>query len=92
MRDRSGSAHVSTKQTRSISARSAQRDHTLSVARGEGYKDVNEKLKAVKLSKVKTKPLAQQARKGEGDHHIPNLRPKHLFTGKVKANGKRDRR
>ncbi|KAL7695493.1 nucleolar GTP-binding protein [Lotmaria passim] len=92
LRDRSGSAHVSTKTTRSISATSANRERSLSVNRGDGYRDVNEKLRAVKLSKVKARPLARQARKGEGDHHIPNLRPMHLFTGKVKSNGARDRR
>ncbi|KPA81143.1 putative nucleolar GTP-binding protein [Leptomonas pyrrhocoris] len=92
LRDRSGSAHVSTKSTRSISASSANRERSLSVNRGDGFRDVNEKLRAVKLSKVKLRPLARQARKGEGDHHIPNLRPKHLFTGKVKSNGARNRR
>ncbi|KAH9593208.1 NOG1 [Trypanosoma melophagium] len=92
MRDRSGSTHVSTKATRSISARSASRERSLSVSREEGFRDVNEKLRAVKLSKVKARPLNRQAKKGEGDHHVPNLRPKHLFTGKVKINGKRDRR
>lgn len=92
IRDRSGSAHVSTKTTRSISGASASRERSMSVNRGDGYRDVNEKLRAVKLSKVKARPLARQARKGEGDHHIPNLRPMHLFTGKVKSNGARDRR
>lgn len=91
IRDRSGS-HVSTKTTRSLSSRSASRDRSISVGRGEGYKDVNQKLRAVKLSKVKARPLARAAKKGEGDHHVPNLRPKHLFTGKVKSNGARDRR
>ncbi|KAG5493615.1 hypothetical protein JIQ42_01988 [Leishmania sp. Namibia] len=92
IRDRSSSAHVSTKTTRSISSASPSRDRSMSVNRGDGYRDVNEKLRAVKLSKVKARPLARQARKGEGDHHIPNLRPMHLFTGKVKSNGARDRR
>eukprot|EP00796_Vickermania_ingenoplastis_P011927 gene11928-8208_t len=92
LRDRSGSAHVSTKSTRSLSGRSASRDRSLSVGRGEGYTDVNEKLRAVKLSKIVARPRAREARKGEGDHHVPNLRPQHLFTGKVKSNGARDRR
>ncbi|EPY36817.1 nucleolar GTP-binding protein [Strigomonas culicis] len=91
MRDRSGSV-VSTKTSRSLSGRSASRDRTPSVARGEGFRDVNQKLKAVKISKVKVRPLARQAKRGEADHHVPNLRPKHLFTGKVKSNGARDRR
>ncbi|SCU72257.1 nucleolar GTP-binding protein 1 [Trypanosoma equiperdum] len=91
MRDRS-SSHMSTKTTRGISSHSATRDRSLSVNRGEGYRDVNEKLRAVKLSKVVARPRNLQAKKGEGDHAIPNLRPKHLFTGKVKSNGRRDRR
>lgn len=92
LRDRSGSSHISTKSTRSLSGRSASRDRSLSVGRREGYSDVNQKLRAVKLSKVAARPRAREARKGEGDHHVPNLRPKHLFTGKVKSNGARDRR
>ncbi len=31
------------------------------------------------------------ARKGEADRHIPNLMPKHLYSGK-RGNGKTDRR
>lgn len=92
IRDRSGSAHVSTKSTRSLSGRSSSRDRSMSVARGEGYVDVNQKLHAVKLSKVVSRPRAREARKGEGDHHVPNLRPQHLFTGKVKSTKTRDRR
>lgn len=92
LRDRSGSSHVSTKSTRSLTGRSASRDRSLSVSRGEGYTDISQKLHAVKLSKVVSRPRAREARKGEGDHHVPNLRPKHLFTGKVKSNGGRDRR
>lgn len=92
MRDRSGSTHVSTKTTRSISSRSASRERSLSVSRGEGFKDINQKLRAVKLSKVKVRPRSRLGKKGEGDRDTPNLRPKHLFTGKVKMNGKRDRR
>lgn len=91
-RDRSGSSHVSTKSTRSLSGRSASRDRSLSVGRNEGYSDVNQKLRAVKLSKVVARPRAREARRGEGDHHVPNLKPMHLFTGKVKSNGARDRR
>lgn len=33
----------------------------------------------------------KEARKGEGDRTIHNLKPKHLFAGKRKA-GKTDRR
>ena len=91
-RDRSGSSHVSTKSTRSMSGRSTSRERSMSVGRSEGYKDVNQKLRAVKLSKVQSRPRNRACKQGEGDRVVNNFMPKHLFTGKVKSNGKRDRR
>jgi nucleolar GTP-binding protein len=90
-RDRSGSG-ISTKSTRSLSGRSASRERSMSVSRGEGYKDVNQKLRAVKLSQVQARPRQRACKQGEGDRVVNNFMPKHLFTGKVKSNGKRDRR
>jgi nucleolar GTP-binding protein len=90
-RERSGS-HVSTKTTRSLSGRTASRDRTMSVSRGEGFRDVSQKLRAVKLSKIKTRSRAREAKRGEGDHHVPNMMPKHLYSGKMNSIGKRDRR
>lgn len=90
-RERSGS-HVSTKTTRSLSGRDKSRDRSMSVGRGEGFRDVSQKLRAVKLAKIKARPRAREAKRGEGDHAIPNLMPKHLFSGKVNSIGKRDRR
>lgn len=91
--DRSrSSSHVSTKTSRSLSGRSESRDRTMSVGRSEGYKDVNQKLRAVKLSKVQTRSRSRACKMGEGDRTVINLMPKHLYTGKVKSNGKRDRR
>lgn len=91
-RDRSGSSHVSTKASRSLSGRSASKERSLSVTRGEGFRDVNQKMRAVKLSKVKVRERNRDGRVGEADRVIVNKMPKHLFTGHVKANGKRDRR
>lgn len=90
-RDRSGS-NVTTKSTRSLSGQSTSRDRSMSVGRGEGFKDVNQKLRAVKLSKVKSRSRNRLGKQGEGDRVVNNMMPKHLFTGKVKSNGKRDRR
>lgn len=42
-------------------------------------------------AKAQKKGIAKQARKGEGDRHIFDLKPKHLFTGK-RGTGKTDRR
>jgi len=90
-RERSGS-HVSTKSTRFLSGRTVSRDRTMSVTRGEGFKDVNQKLRAVKLAKVVARPRARLAKRGEADRSVPNLMPKHLYSGKVNSIGKRDRR
>ena len=47
--------------------------------------------KVRKLSKKAQRPANRDARKGEGDRHIFDLKPKHLFAGKRKM-GKTDRR
>ena len=91
-RDRSASSHVSTKTSRSMSGRSASRERSMSVSRGEGYKDVNQKLRAVKLSKVQTRSRSRSCKQGEGDRVVNNMMPRHLYSGKVKSTGKRDRR
>lgn len=43
------------------------------------------------MQKAAMRRLAPLAKKGEADHHIPTLRPKHLYSGKMRVNGKRDR-
>lgn len=42
-------------------------------------------------AKAQQKGIAKLARKGEGDRHIFDLKPKHLYTGK-RGTGKLDRR
>ena len=58
---------------------------------GEGFKDRQQKVKAVKLGRVSLRQKNQQAKRGEADRTVVNLRPKHLFSGKRSA-GKTDRR
>ncbi|KAL2941975.1 Nucleolar GTP-binding protein 1 [Bienertia sinuspersici] len=58
---------------------------------GEGYKDSVQKGKAMKLAKKSSKKRNKNAHKGEADRVIPNLKPKHLFSGK-RSTGKTDRR
>eukprot|EP00758_Cryptobia_borreli_P004479 Tbor_TRINITY_DN4403_c0_g1::TRINITY_DN4403_c0_g1_i1::g.7948::m.7948/K06943/NOG1; nucleolar GTP-binding protein len=88
-RDRSSSSHISTKHTR---YESGGRDRTLSVNRGEGFRDINQKLRAIKLSKVMSRSRNRSGKQGEGDRVVNNMMPKHLYTGKVKSNAGRDRR
>ena len=61
------------------------------VVPGEGYKDSAQKVKAIKLAKKSVKKRNKDARRGEADRVIPNLKPKHLFSGK-RSNGKTERR
>lgn len=58
---------------------------------GEGYRDEFQKMRAVKLARKSLRRFAVEARKGEGDRTIPNLKPKHLFSG-IRTNGKTQRR
>ena len=48
-------------------------------------------MRAVKLARKSLRRFAVEARKGEGDRTIPNLKPKHLFSG-IRTNGKTQRR
>jgi len=58
---------------------------------GEGYRNVRQKVEAQKLERRDKKLLARDGRRGEGDRHIYDLKPKHLFSGKS-GGGTRDYR
>ena len=79
---------------RSSKSRSMSRGRSLSLAApepGKGLKDAAMRNRAFKLNDRAQRRLQREARKGEGDRHIPDLKPKHLFSGKM-SNGTRDRR
>ncbi|CAO2825760.1 unnamed protein product [Amaranthus hypochondriacus] len=83
----------SNKKQRALSrsrSRSKSRPPT-EVIPGEGLKDSVQKGKAIKLAKKSVMKRNKSARRGEADRVIPNLKPKHLFSGK-RSNGKTDRR
>ena len=67
------------------------RGRALSAKPGKGLKDATQQNKAVQMSDKAMFKRSKMARKGEGDRHIPTLRPKHLLSGK-RGNGKTDRR
>uniref|UniRef100_T1J7X8 Nucleolar GTP-binding protein 1 n=1 Tax=Strigamia maritima TaxID=126957 RepID=T1J7X8_STRMM len=56
-----------------------------------GLRDVASQLKVKRMAKKAQKPMNRNARKGEGDRKIVDLKPKHLYSGKRKG-GKTDRR
>ncbi|TVU12216.1 hypothetical protein EJB05_45849, partial [Eragrostis curvula] len=58
---------------------------------GEGFKDSDQKKKAIKKAHSSTKNRNKDARRGEADRVIPTLKPKHLFSGK-RSIGKTQRR
>lgn len=61
------------------------------VVPGEGLRDSAQKVKAIKLAKKSVKLRNKSARRGEADRVIPNMKPKHLFSGK-RSIGKTSRR
>ncbi|KAL6606017.1 hypothetical protein ACP70R_041670 [Stipagrostis hirtigluma subsp. patula] len=58
---------------------------------GEGFRDSEQKKKAIKKAKDSTRNRNKDAKKGEADRVIPTLKPKHLYSGK-RSNGKTSRR
>ncbi|KAL8591136.1 hypothetical protein ACOMHN_063760 [Nucella lapillus] len=82
-------------ETRSMTesqTRSASRSLPRSQSRDKsGLRDEAMVRKVKKISRKAQKPRNHQAKKGEGDRVILNMKPKHLFSGKRKA-GKTDRR
>jgi len=59
--------------------------------RKEGLRNVRQKIEAETLKRDAQKNRNKQAKKGEGDRVILNMKPKHLFSGKRKS-GTNDRR
>ena len=74
--------------------RSMSRGRSLSTAapkEGAGLKDAAQVNKSIKMADRAQRKSNKLARKGEGDRHIPDLKPKHLFSGK-RPKGSTDRR
>jgi len=102
-RARSASREGARKRTRSSSVAQAeeavgeemikkrQRLTSKSPARGEGFKNLGEKLRAESVGRKNQKKMARDARKGESDRHVFDLKPKHLYSGK-RSGGSTDRR
>jgi len=75
------------------------RDESVGTARSKsrtprdksGLRDNVEVKKVKKIAKKAQIPFNRNAKKGEGDRVILNMKPKHLFSGK-RGNGKTDRR
>ncbi|KAK9843474.1 hypothetical protein WJX81_004449 [Elliptochloris bilobata] len=82
------------KRVHSSKSRSMSRGRSLSMAapaEGKGLKDAAQRNRAVKMGDRAQRRMGKAARRGEGDRHIPDLKPKHLFSGK-RGIGKTDRR
>ncbi|CAN6579737.1 unnamed protein product [Malus baccata var. baccata] len=63
----------------------------IEVVPGEGFKDSNQKVKALQKARKSNKNRNKDARRGEADRVIPTLKPKHLLSGK-RSIGKTQRR
>lgn len=80
-----------TRAMKRLKSRSRSRSRPVEALPGEGYKDTAQKVKAIKMGRVAVKVRNLQAKRGEGDRQVFDLRPKHLFSGK-RGIGKTDRR
>jgi len=49
---------------------------------GEGYRNIKEKQKAIKMARKSLRSLTRDGRLGESDRHVYDWAPKHLFSGK----------
>ena len=56
-----------------------------------GLKDAKQVNRSIKMADMAQRKSSKNARKGEGDRHIPDFKPKHLFSGK-RPKGSTDRR
>ncbi len=74
---RSRSQHRS----KSVTSRTRQADLTTN-APSDGFATLAQKKAAVKLGKVFQRARNKHGRKGEGDRHVGDEMPKHLFSGK----------
>ncbi|XP_050369884.1 nucleolar GTP-binding protein 1-like [Argentina anserina] len=63
----------------------------IDVVPGDGFRDSEQKSKALDKARKSVRDRNKNASKGEGDRTIPNLKPKHLYSGK-RSNGKTQRR
>ncbi|VDL40202.1 unnamed protein product [Hymenolepis diminuta] len=97
-RSRSRKAAASRRRDASASLARSKSLHEAAVARSSrprarsGVRDAAMEAKAIRRAKTDAARLiGAKARKGEGDHHIPDLKPKHLFSGK-RPIGKTQRR
>jgi len=63
----------------------------LSTGKHQGITDPRTQIKTIQLGHKKQKQMNLEAKKGEGDRVILNMKPKHLYSGK-RGIGKTDRR
>lgn len=74
-----------------LKSRSRSRSRPVEALPGEGYKDTEQKKMLIKKGRQAMRQRNKDAKRGEADRAIYNVRPKHLFAGK-RGIGKTDRR
>lgn len=72
-------------------AKLRSRSRSKTPAPGEGIRDLKQRMQVESIEKSTQKPANRDARKGPGDRHVFDFKPKHLLTGK-RGGGKTDRR
>eukprot|EP00955_Chlamydomonas_euryale_P035768 350230-Chlamydomonas_euryale.AAC.1 len=86
------------KRVHSSKSRTMSRGRSASVrapsatGRESGLRDAGMRNKAIKMADKAQWRMNKMAKIGEADRDIQTKMPKHLFSGKMKSTGKRDRR
>ncbi|KNH09419.1 nucleolar GTP-binding protein [Perkinsela sp. CCAP 1560/4] len=76
---------------KSVGFSKAGMTRTSAVTRGEGFRDMDQKIHAAKLMRLGARKWSNDGRKGEGDHSVPDMMPKHLYVGKMTVGKRRSR-
>jgi len=90
-RSRSLSVSAALEETMNRTSNKARRTLSQTPSPGSGLRDMKQKLQAELIAKKGIRKRNMQAKKGEGDRVILNMKPKHLYSGH-RGIGKNDRR
>lgn len=91
LQDNEANAKRARSRSRSRSVAPRSRESSTVVLPGDPYANTSQKKQALKHARQVQRKGNRVGTKGEGDRHVPDLKPKHLYSGK-RGIGSNDRR
>eukprot|EP01065_Artemidia_motanka_P038065 TRINITY_DN46937_c0_g1_i1.p1 TRINITY_DN46937_c0_g1~~TRINITY_DN46937_c0_g1_i1.p1 ORF type:complete len:651 (+),score=253.98 TRINITY_DN46937_c0_g1_i1:76-2028(+) len=85
----SQSSRRSSSKTRLLSGKSRSRDRGIGISPSDGLRSGQQMIRAMSISRMRSKAWRQDSRRGEDDKHHYDMKPKWAFSGKMKVQGKR---